>query len=208
MVRGCAPLGERMGAGAHGDLARHGFAHLPGALSEGGRRRLLDDAGAAGSRFLVLPDRVNGVTQCADQLTLRVGGAGHPAVNDLARSVVDAVARWPVSAGAAGFRPTEARYMRYTGDGAGLGAHVDGKFYRVLVCVFSLVGAAEFRVVADRWGPAARFLVEPGDLLLLRAPGFAGEADGRRRHAVGPPVDGDQRISLTLRMVGATSSPN
>jgi len=199
-----AGVATRLGGGVPGEVVARGFAHVRGALGAGERRVLLDEAAAARGRFLALPDRVNGVDQNADQLTLRVGDPHHASVNELAASIVDAVAGWPAEAAPTGYRPTEARYMRYTGGGAGLGAHVDGKFYRLLVCVFSLVGSARFRVVADSSGPAADVLVEPGDLLLLRAPGLGGAPDGRRRHAVGPPLDGDERISLTLRMVGGT----
>jgi hypothetical protein len=195
-----------LGGGVPDEVLARGFAHVRGALAAGERRRLLDEAATARNRFLALPDRVNGVDQNADQLTLRVGDPHHESVNELAAAVVDVVTRWPVEAGLGAYRPTEARFMRYTGDGAGLGPHVDGKFYRLLVCVFSLVGSARFHVVADQSGPAADVLVEPGDLLLLRAPGLGGASDGRRRHAVGPPLDGDERISLTLRMVGATRS--
>ena len=197
-------VASRLGSGGPGEVLARGFAHVGGVLGAGQRRRLLDEAAGARGRFLALPDRVNGVDQDADQLTLRVGDAHHESVNELAAAVVEAVAGWPAEAGLTGYRPTEARYMRYTGDRAGLGAHVDGKVYRLLVCVFSLVGSARFRVVADESGPAAEVLVEPGDLLLLRAPGMGGAADGRRRHAVGPPLDGAERISLTLRMVGGT----
>lgn len=197
---------SRLGGGVPDEVLARGFAHVRGALAADERRALLDGAATARNRFLALPDRVNGVDQSADQLTLRVGDPHHESVNRLAAAVVDAVAGWPAEAGLAAYRPSEARYMRYTGDGAGLGAHVDGKFYRLLVCVFSLVGSARFRVVADQSGPAADVVVEPGDLLLLRAPGLGGAADGRRRHAVGPPLDGDARISLTLRMVGGARS--
>ena len=193
---------SRLGGDVPDEVLARGFAHVRGALAADERRGLLHEADAARNRFLSLPDRVNGVDQNADQLTLRVGDPDHGSVNELAATVVDAVACWPAGAGLRAYRPTEARYMRYTGDGAGLGAHVDGKVYRLLVCVFSLVGSARFRVVADQSGPAADVVVEPGDLLLLRAPGLGGAGDGRRRHAVGPPLDGDERISLTLRMVG------
>lgn len=196
-----AGIAGRVG-GVRGEVLARGFAHLPGVLGGAERRVLLDEAATARDRFLALPDRVNGVDQNADQLTLRVGDPHHAAVNRLAATVVGAVAGWPAQAGLADYRPTEARFMRYRGDDAGLGAHVDGKFYRLLVFVFSLAGSARFLVAADSSGPAADVLVGPGDLLMLRAPGLGGDPDGRRRHSVGPPLDGDERISLTLRMVG------
>lgn len=201
LARGRPRLGDRLDGAVYDGVRRWGFAHLTGVLAAGERGRLIDEARAAPARFLSLPERVNGVDQCADQLTVRAGDAHHPWVNELCRAVVEGVAGWPAASGAAAFRPTEARYMRYTGRRAGLGPHVDGKFYRMLVFVFSLAGSAEFRVVADGSGPAADLVVRAGDLLVLRAPGFGGAPDGRRRHAVGPPLDGE-RISLTLRMVG------
>ena len=204
LVRERPGASDWLDGGVFDDVRRDGFAHVPGALRPGERHRLLEEADMARNRFLAVPDRINGVQQCADQLTVRVGDLGHPSVNGLSGRVRRALARWPTESDAHRFEPTEARYMRYRGRRAGLGAHVDGKCYRVLVCVFSLVGTAEFSVVADASGSAAGVLVEPGDLLLLRAPGFGGGPDGRRRHAVGPPLDGE-RVSLTLRMVGATS---
>ena len=197
-------------AGAFGDrvlseVSRDGFSHVRGAVAEHERRRLLDEAESARGRFLALPHRVNGVAQRADQLSLRVGDPRHPSLNHLAGTVCRALARWPVASQAPRFAPSEARYMRYAGTGAGLGPHRDGKCYRVVVCVFSLAGSAPFHVYEDHEGalPAADLLVEPGDLVLLRAPGFWGDGDGRRRHAVGPPLE-EERISLTLRMVGGT----
>ncbi|MGH9151251.1 MAG: hypothetical protein ACRD03_02355, partial [Acidimicrobiales bacterium] len=164
-------LRDRLDGAVYDGVRRWGFAHLAGVLAAGQRAGLIDEARAAGGRFLALPERVNGIDQCADQLTLRAGDAHHPWVNELCRAVVDGVAGWPAASGAAAFRPTEARYMRYTGGRVGLGPHVDGKFYRMLVFVFSLAGSAEFRLAADGSGPAADLVVRPGDLLVMRAPG-------------------------------------
>ena len=188
------------------DVCRDGFAHVPGALRDQECAELLREADANGGRFLALPDRVNGVEQRADQLSVRVGDRRHPAVNRLVSRVCRGLARWPAASLAPHFVPTEARYMRYTGGSAGLGAHRDGKCYRLIVCVFSLTGSASFLVSEDDPWPGAELMVEQGDLVVLRAPGFWGGADGRRRHAVGPPLEGE-RVSLTLRMVGATAPP-
>jgi hypothetical protein len=183
-------------------VAADGFALVRAALPEPDRRRLLEEASRAGSRFLEVPERVNGVHQHADQLSLRVGDPRCPVVNDLAARLAALVTSGADAHGVRRFAATEARFMRYRGDAGGLGPHRDGMCYGLVVAVYSLAGSAEFTVLPDGDGPTIRLLVEPGDLLLLRAPGFDGEPDGRRRHAVGPPLCGGERVSLTLRMVG------
>lgn len=186
------------------EVARTGFALVGGAISDVERRRLLAEADAACERFLEVPARVNGVVQRAAQLSMRVGDPRCPMVNGLASALQDLLTSCPDSYGLHRFAATEARYMRYRGSTGGLGAHRDGKCYGLIVAVYSLKGSAPFTVLPDGVEPeepAVRMLVRPGDLLLLRAPGFDGEPDGRRRHAVGAPLEGE-RVSLTLRMVG------
>ena len=62
------------------------------------------------------------------------------------------------------------------------------------------LGPAEFLLCRDREGAALRrFPLASGDLLLLRAPGFAGRPSGRPLHAVSGPK-GAMRYSITLRM--------
>lgn len=184
-----------------GEVGREGFALVRGALPPAVCRRLLAEADAACGRFLRVPARVNGVNQQGSQLSVRIGDPRNPAVNDLASSLGDMVRSSPDAYGLRRFEATEARYMRYRGRAGGLGPHRDGKCYGLMVAVYSLSGSAPFTVLPDGTEPAVRMLVEPGDLLLLRAPGFAGQPDGRRRHAVGAPLSGE-RVSLTMRMVG------
>ncbi|HEX2698642.1 MAG TPA: hypothetical protein VHM89_00360 [Acidimicrobiales bacterium] len=184
------------------DVARDGFALARGALPGDERLRLLGEARGAGNRFLRVPARVNGVLQRADQLSVRVGDPTCPAVNGMAARLRRQLLSADDDHALHGFTATEARFMRYRGDTGGLGPHRDGMCYGLLVAVYSLAGSAEFTVLSDDAGPVIRLLVEAGDLLLLRAPGFDGAPDGRRRHAVGPPLSGGERVSLTLRMVG------
>lgn len=179
-----------------------GFALVRRALHDADRLRLLAEAHEAGERFLRVPSRVNGVQQRAHQLTQRVGDPKCPRVNALAGRLREVLTSVPDMHYVHRFSATEARYMRYQGDAGGLGPHRDGMCYGLVVAVYSLAGSAEFTVLPEEAEPAIRMLVEPGDLLLLRAPGFDGEPDGRRRHAVGPPLSGGERVSLTLRMVG------
>lgn len=186
------------------EVARAGFAFVGGALPEVERQRLLSEADEACERFLKMPARVNGVAQRADQLSFRIGDPRCPVVNRLATAFADLLRSCPDSYGVHRFAATEGRFMRYRSRAGGLGAHRDGKCYGLIVAVYSLAGSAPFTVLREGpepEEPAARMLVEPGDLLLLRAPGFDGEPDGRRRHEVGAPVEGE-RVSLTLRMVG------
>ncbi|MGQ0521181.1 MAG: hypothetical protein ACT4PX_08530 [Actinomycetota bacterium] len=195
------PLADGLDPHVLTDVAGAGVAVVRGALPWPVRERLVAEAEAASHGFLCLPDRINGVVQRADQLTARIGDPAHPALNDLIAILRAALADQPRPTGVRAFVPTEARYMRYTGRAAGLGFHRDGKCYALLVCVFSLAGSAPFRVCAEDGAPL-EVLVHAGDLVLLRAPGFAGDPDGRPRHAVGAPLAGD-RVSLTLRMVRA-----
>lgn len=186
------------------DVARLGVAHVRGALSHDFCHRLLGEAETARGQYLNLPARVNGVQQRAEQLAVRIGDPAHPALDELILTLSAALAEEPQGTGVQRFSPTEARYMRYTGCAAGLGAHRDGKCYALLVCVFSIAGAAPFTIFGDGSEPPLSFIVDAGDLVLLRAPGFAGVADGRPRHAVGPPLSG-KRVSLTLRTVRGRS---
>lgn len=190
-----------------GSLSEAGFAHVRMAVPEHECRALLQEAATVDARFLPLPDRVNGVNQRAEQLSLRVGDPSIPAINDLAASLTAAVTSGEATYGLERFSPTEARFMRYRGGRAGLGAHRDGTCYWMLVAVYSLAGRATFTVHPDSGSrDPLHIAVQPGDLVLLRAPGFGGHPDGRPLHSVGPPLDGE-RISLTVRMVGRHGAP-
>lgn len=201
-----APLWERADEVLEG-LGTTGYAHLPSAVPPAERLAVLHEAAGADNRFLVLPDRVNGVRQRAEQLSIRIGDPSFPRINDLAASLTEAVTSSAASFNLERFAPTEARYMRYRGGRAGLGAHRDGTCYWLLVAIYSLAGRATFTVHPDAGQETVhRILVEPGDLVLLRAPGFGGHPDGRPLHSVGPPLC-DERISLTLRMIGRHGAP-
>ena len=132
-----------------------------------------------------------------------VPGAG-TAVGDRAAAVQAAAAAAPGGEDLEHLAFNQALCLRYRGPSAGIGPHRDGKCFVLLVAAFTLRGSAPFSVQpAGRAGGRQTVVVHPGDLCLLRAPGFGGP-DGRPRHAVGPPVGGGERISLTLRMRGRT----
>lgn len=98
--------------------------------------------------------------------------------------------------------PNEATVMRYPTGTGGISPHVDRRRYELLVCIVSLAGVANLRVLADR--EEANMLVSwrcaPGDMVVLRAPRFDNAEDSRPMHAVGSPLGPTDRISLSLRM--------
>lgn len=196
-------LEDAVAGGILREVARTGVAIVRGAIPKRECRRLVQEADTERARFLSLPAHINGVQQRADQLSVRLGDPRHPRLDRLDALVRRAFAGDPDGLGAEHFVPNEARYMRYRGTDAGLGAHRDGKCYALAVCVFSLSGSAPFIVHGDDHDPPVAFMPAPGDLVILRAPGLAGLPDGRRRHSVGAPLLGE-RVSLTLRMVRGT----
>lgn len=188
-------------------VRRNGFARVASALPAAWRDELVEETD--GHPFLALPEKVGRVRQEAEELVLEADDGRLPAMVALARALHRSVrAGAPASAGLSSFTPLQATYMRYRGGTAGVSPHLDGKCYSLLVCIFTLRGEASFSVLADRAGTQvlARWTTAPGDLCLLRGPGFGGTEDGRPLHSVGPPRGGD-RTSLTFRMNARCPSP-
>jgi hypothetical protein len=101
--------------------------------------------------------------------------------------------------GLATWRPNEAGIGVYRPGSVGITAHLDGRWYRRLVAVFTVVGSAPFEVRDGREGATVeRWRAGPGSLTLLRGPGLGGARDGRPFHAVHGPSRG-VRCSLALR---------
>lgn len=74
--------------------------------------------------------------------------------------------------------------QRYEVGRLGITPHLDRTAYRHVVCLFVLAGRARFGVSADRGGRDPLLVANaPGDVLLLRAPGFL-PAEGRPFHFV------------------------
>jgi hypothetical protein len=98
------------------------------------------------------------------------------------------------------WRPNEAGIGVYRPGTVGVTAHLDGKWYRRLVVVVTVVGSARFEVRASREGEILdTWLARTGGVTLMRGPGLAGIPDGRPYHAVHGPARG-VRCSLALRM--------
>lgn len=205
----CAPPGTgRLPAlaPALAETRRRGYARVPGALSEAWQAALV--AEVATREFTPVLEQIGEVRQRAEGLAVRVGDPALPVTGALAAALRRAVVSGTVGIqGLACYRPNEATYHRYRGPDAGISPHRDFRNHRLLVGVFTLAGRARFRIVADRAGneELAAWQTQPGDLCLLRAPGFDGEPEGRPLHAVGPPLDGE-RLSLAFRMA-ATGEP-
>jgi len=103
---------------------------------------------------------------------------------------------WPNEAGIGVTRPGQ----------TGITAHLDGRWYRRLVAVVTVVGSARFEVTATREGPVIdRWQARAGAIALMRGPGLAGRRDGRPFHRIGPPSRG-VRCSVALRMAVDQSS--
>lgn len=95
------------------------------------------------------------------------------------------------------FHINDLAIQRYERGGRGITPHRDHVRYDGLVAVVPLSGAARFCVCADRVGGQAREVpAPPGNLLLMRAPGFAGRSD-RPFHFVADVTR--RRLSLGLR---------
>jgi len=102
--------------------------------------------------------------------------------------------------GLATWRPNEIGVARYRPGSLGITPHLDGKWYRRLVIVVTIYGRARFAVCRTREGEiVAEWHPGPGDLVLMRGPGLAGQRDGRPFHLVEGPPRG-ARCSLGVRM--------
>jgi hypothetical protein len=179
-------------------LSRIGAVTVPGILHDAGRQRLLEQT-------IQLP--------FADQPAV-VGPHGvrqhYAAVNEFApgsvfRQFWDAfqtlleqhLTQLPRSPFASPLRFTNAALHRYPPSSLGLSPHRDSARSINLVAIFVLKGRGRFVVCQDRTGRGAVDLPNaPGDLILLRAPGFQSTED-RPFHAVLDIVE--ERLTFVLR---------
>lgn len=130
---------------------------------------------------------------------------GFPRVAELASAFAERVHRdGRAIRGLVTWTPNEAGVGFYRPGSVGVTSHMDGRWYRRLVAVFTVVGSAPFEVRASRDGAVVeRWDADAGSVTLMRGPGLAGARDGRPYHAVYGPRRGI-RCSMALRMsVGA-----
>ena len=99
---------------------------------------------------------------------------------------------------------TEMVLQKYPCGLVGITPHRDGTPYTDLIAVFTLCGTARVGICADRAGNGETVLnSQPGTVILLKAPGFAGATtDHRPFHFVSDITE--ERISLALRQKRAT----
>lgn len=167
-----------------------GWSRTPCALDPADLAALLDEVHR--QAFEPLEPQVGPVTQAGEVWLRALPAADLDAVGRFAEAIGASVAASGV-AGTARFTPNEAAAQRH-GPGEGVSWHRDQAEYTVVVAILTLEGHGRFEVAG---GPA--WTTDPGDLVLLRAPGLGGSGPGGRlRHRVEGPRTG-RRSTLTLR---------
>jgi hypothetical protein len=177
-----------------------GHARLDGALEPSACRALWREIRTGPLRSMHGTFGRAGVRMEIDGFDVDAPFEGYPVIAELAHAFGALVReRGRGVRGLATWRPNEAGIGVYRPGSVGITAHLDGRWYRRLVAVFTVVGSAAFEVrdgrdgeLLDRWGAG------PGSLTLLRGPGLGGARDGRPFHAVHGPSRG-VRCSLALR---------
>jgi alkylated DNA repair dioxygenase AlkB len=109
-------------------------------------------------------------------------GPFHAFARTLEEEVKQAAALLPAYPLPPGFRFNDLIVQRYRPGSAGITPHVDHIRYQGLVAIAVFSGEGDFQIVEDREGRNPRSIPNAaGDLLLMRAPGFAG-LNGRPFH--------------------------
>ena len=181
--------------------AREGFAHVDEVLDDGFRRALWKEVRRGPLRRMAGEFGKAGVRMEIDGFDIEEPFEGFPLLDGLRRELGTLVREDGRDIrGLAGWRPNEAGIAVYHPGSVGITAHLDGRWYRRLVAVFTLVGSGAFEIRAAREGEVLeRWQARAGGVTLMRAPGLAGARDGRPYHAVDGPRRG-VRCSLALRM--------
>jgi len=196
-------VSQRDLAAAMEETDRIGAGMIRGALTPEAQHRLVPVLESAA--FERAPERVGDVRQDFDLMVIKLGLA--PTVPDVS-AILDLAEEYAALLRAlsldepwlADFVPTDIRVQRYVRGVAGISSHRDSQRFIKVISVFSLGSPAEFRLCRDRRGsPLRRYQLNSGDLLLLRAPGFADRPSAGPLHSVSGPA-GEVRYSITLRM--------
>jgi hypothetical protein len=140
-----------------------------------------------------LPERVGPVRQAARELVL------HPPRTPPTLTTLTGLIEAAAAFAASPLAVNEMIFMRYDRPDGGISPHRDHACYQGAIVLFTLEGAAPFRIhrsrdiddVAEAWTTG------PGDVVVLRA-ASADDIGGRPMHSVGPP-EGRARVSLSLR---------
>jgi len=192
-------------AAAMEETGRIGAGTVRGALTPEAQHRLVPILESAA--FERAPERVGDVRQDFDLMVMKPGLVPtDPDVSpilDLAEECAALLRARAISLDEpwlADFVPTDIHVLRYVPEAVGISCHRDSRRFIKVISVFSLGSPAEFRLCRDRRAsPLRRYDLNSGDLLLLRAPGFAGRPSPGPLHSVSGPAGG-VRYSITLRM--------
>jgi len=181
-----------------------GAALVEKALDEEFRQQLEVEVDAG--PFEAMPSEEGRARQEGHVFHLRGHFGAYPLVEQLGRELVHSVHnQGGAVVGASSWEPNDVHVQRYPTHALGIRPHLDLKRYRILIAIVTAAGSARFMLCKDRTGRLLKqWNVAPGDLVLLRAPGLGGHADGRPLHAVGGPPTG-HRISVTWRMNSLTA---
>ena len=190
----------------HRDLVRAlaevkaaGAAYVPRALDDRFRRALRREVD--GGPFRSMSGTYGKVRMEIDGYDVQAPMDGFPVMRELADEL-GALVRTSGSAirGLATWVPNEIGVTRYQPGSLGITPHLDGKWYRRLVVVVTVYGRSRFALCRNREGEVlASWRPGPGDLVLMRGPGFGGVRDGRPFHLAEGPTRGS-RCSLGVRM--------
>jgi hypothetical protein len=182
-------------------VAGRGFAHVDGLVGEAFLRGLRREVEGGPLRRMAGTFGAAGVRMEIDGYALEAPFEGFPLLTELASSFTVRIrSDGGEIRGLRTWRPNEAGIAVYRSGSVGVTSHLDGRWYRRLVAVFTVAGSARFEVRSSREGELLeRWDARAGSVTLMRAPGLAGVRDGRPYHAVHGPPRG-ARCSLALRM--------
>lgn len=196
-----AILSRRSLAPALRATAARGYAHVDHLLDPGFARALWHEIRSGPLRRMEGTFGAAGVRMKIDGFDVTDPFEGFPRLLELRDALADrVVTQGSGIRGLATWRPNEAGVGVYRPGWVGVTSHLDGRWYRRLVAVFTIVGSARFEVLASRAGEVLEtWDAGTGGLTLMRGPGLAGSRDGRPYHAVEGPRRG-VRCSVALRM--------
>lgn len=178
-----------------------GFSHLDDVLDERFAAGLWDEIRAGPLRTMSGSFGSAGVRMEIDGFDVESPFDGFPSIHTLVDDFAERVhSDGRGVRGLATWRPNEAGVGVYRPGSVGVTAHMDGRWYRLLVAVFTVVGSARFEVRASREGDVVEtWTARAQGVTLMRGPGLANVRDGRPYHAVYGPERGI-RCSIALRM--------
>jgi hypothetical protein len=176
-----------------------GAAFVRGALEDRFRRRLRDEVD--GGPFRSMSGSFGKVQMEIDGYDVASPMDRFPLMRELADALGAQVRSSGSSIrGLATWTPNEIGVTRYRPGSLGITPHLDGRWYRRLVAVVTVYGRSRFALCRNREGAVvAEWHPGPGDLVLMRAPGFGGIRNGRPFHLAEGPKRGS-RCSLGVRM--------